>query len=248
MTDKPVALITGAAKRIGATLAQTLHASGYNIVIHYGTSEQDACALASKLNAQRPESAVTVQGNLCNHNDIQHVAKAAHQAWERLDVLINNASSFYPTPVGEITLADWESLVGSNVQGPLFLSQALTPALKQSGGCIVNMVDMHIARPLMNHSVYCLAKNGLASLTQSLAAELAPEIRVNGIGPGAILWPERELTETDKKQMLQSIPLKRLGKPEDIAQTALFLISAPYITGQILFVDGGRSIYTHASA
>ncbi|WP_414830579.1 pteridine reductase [Alteromonas sp. H39] len=248
MTDKPVALVTGAAKRIGAAIAQALHASGYNIVIHYGTSEQDALSLAEKLNAQRPDSAVTVQGDLRNHNDIQHLAKAAQDAWQRLDVLVNNASSFYPTPVGEITLDDWASLVGSNVQGPLFLSQALAPSLKQSGGCIVNMVDMHIARPLMQHSVYCLAKNGLASVTKSLATELAPEIRVNGIGPGAILWPERELSDSDKQQMLQSIPLNRLGTPEDIAQTALFLINAPYITGQILFVDGGRSIYTHASA
>ena len=248
MTDKPVALVTGAAKRIGAAIAQALHASGYNVVIHYGTSEQDAFSLAAKLNAQRPDSAVTVQGDLRNHNDIQHLAKTAQEAWQRLDVLVNNASSFYPTPVGDITLDDWTSLVGSNLQGPLFLSQSLADSLKQSGGCIVNMVDMHIARPLKQHSVYCLAKNGLASLTKSLAAELAPQVRVNGIGPGAILWPERELSDADKKQMLVSIPLNRLGTPEDIAQTALFLINAPYITGQILFVDGGRSIYTHASA
>lgn len=248
MTDKLVALVTGAAKRIGASIAQTLHSSGYNIVIHYSTSEQDATALAQELNARRSDSAITVQGDLCNHSDIQHLAIAAQQAWQRLDVLVNNASSFYPTPVGEITPDDWNSLVGSNVQGPLFLSQAVAQSLKQSGGCIVNMVDMHIARPLMRHSVYCLAKNALASLTKSLAAELAPQVRVNAIGPGAILWPERELSDADKQHMLESIPLERLGTPEDIAQTALFFINSPYITGQILFVDGGRSIYTHASA
>ena len=249
MTDSgPVALITGAAKRIGAAMATRLHSEGFRVIIHYGHSKDDAHILAQKLNDIRPESATCLQANLCDSEDVKALSENAVNVWGQLDVLVNNASSFYPTPIGSISEEDWLSLVGSNVKGPLFLSQALAPALRKAKGCIVNMVDMHIDRPLPKHSVYLLAKSGLASLTQSLAIDLAPDIRVNGIGPGAILWPEREMEDDEKDKLLSSIPLGELGKPEDIAKTLSFLISASYVTGQIIFVDGGRSLYTGASA
>ena len=249
MTDSgPVALITGAAKRIGAAMATRLHSEGFRVIIHYGHSKDDAHTLAQKLNDIRPESATCLQANLCDSEDVEALSEIAVNVWGQLDVLVNNASSFYPTPIGSISEEDWLSLVGSNVKGPLFLSQALAPALRKAKGCIVNMVDMHIDRPLPKHSVYLLAKSGLASLTQSLAIDLAPDIRVNGIGPGAILWPEREMEDDEKDKLLSSIPLGELGKPEDIAKTLSFLISASYVTGQIIFVDGGRSLYTGASA
>ncbi|WP_444843188.1 SDR family oxidoreductase [Alteromonas stellipolaris] len=267
----PVALITGAAKRIGATMAKTLHSAGYRVIVHYGHSAQDANALVNSLNNIRPNSAICLQADLCKLEDITRLAEQATapdafslgsstvhalgsdldssvQPANRIDVLINNASSFYPTPLGDISANDWQSLVGSNVQGPLFLSQALWPALKASHGCIINMVDMHIDRPLPHHTVYGLAKTALASITRSLAVEMAPEVRVNGIAPGAILWPERELEHDQKQRLLDSIPLGGLGSPEDIANTATFLISAKYITGQIIYVDGGRSLHTNASA
>ena len=249
MTDSgPVALITGAAKRIGAAMATRLHSEGFRVIIHYGHSKDDAHTLAQKLNNIRPESATCLQANLCDSEDVEALSENAVNVWGQLDVLVNNASSFYPTPIGSISEEDWLSLVGSNVKGALFLSQALAPALRKAKGCIVNMVDMHIDRPLPKHSVYLLAKSGLASLTQSLAIDLAPDIRVNGIGPGAILWPEREMEDDEKDKLLSSIPLGELGKPEDIAKTLSFLISASYVTGQIIFVDGGRSLYTGASA
>ena len=244
----PVALITGAAKRIGAAMACKLHSEGYRIIIHYGHSKDDALALAEKLNSQRADSATCLQANLCNSDEVNALAQKALDVWGHLDVLVNNASSFYPTPVGDISEDDWDSLVGSNVKGPLFLSQALAPALEAKKGCIINMVDMHIDRPLPKHSVYLIAKSGLASLTQSLAIDLAPNVRVNGIAPGAILWPEREMDDAEKDKLLSSIPLGELGTPEDIANTLSFLVSAPYITGQIIYVDGGRGLHTGASA
>ena len=270
--NSPVALITGAAKRIGATMAKTLHSAGSRVIIHYGHSAEDANALVNSLNAKRPNSAICLQADLCKLEDITRLAEQATapdafslgsntvhansnpeadssvKAKARIDVLINNASSFYPTPLGDISANDWQALVGSNVQGPLFLSQALWPTLKASNGCIINMVDMHIDRPLPHHTVYGLAKTALASITRSLAVEMAPEVRVNGIAPGAILWPERELEHDQKQRLLDSIPLGGLGSPEDIANTATFLISANYITGQIIYVDGGRSLHTNASA
>lgn len=244
----PVALITGAAKRIGATIANQLHSEGYRVIVHYDTSVNEAQTLVNTLNAKRPNSAQCVQANLCSHDEIEKLAKQALLEWNRLDLLVNNASSFYPTPVGSITENDWLSLVGSNLKGPLFLTQALAPELAKTNGSVINMVDMHIDRPLPKHSVYLLAKSGLASLTKSLATELAPNVRVNGIGPGAILWPERTMEESEKQKLIDTIPLGRLGSPKDIADTVCFFINAPYITGQILYVDGGRSLYTSASA
>lgn len=265
--NPPVALITGAAKRIGATMARTLHSAGYRVIVHYGHSAEHANALVNALNAIRPNSAACLQADLCKLDDITRLAQQAtapnvfdvdteqparedcsDNSATGINVLINNASSFYPTPLGNISASDWQALVGSNVQGPLFLSQALWPALKANNGCIINMVDMHIDRPLPHHTVYGLAKTALASITRSLAVEMAPEVRVNGIAPGAILWPERELELDQKQRLLDSIPLGGLGSPEDIANTATFLISANYITGQIIYVDGGRSLHTNASA
>lgn len=246
-TTAPVALITGAAKRIGATIATQLHLQGYRVIVHYGSSADEAQALVDKLNSQRPSSAQCLQANLCEPEDIDALAKDAADIWGRVDVLVNNASSFYPTPFGDIKESDWLSLVGSNVKGPLFLTQALAPELAKTKGVVINMVDMHIDRPLPQHSVYILAKSGLASLTRSLATELAPNVRVNGIGPGAILWPERAMETAEKQKLIDTIPLGALGSPQDIANAVLFLIDASYITGQILYVDGGRSLYTSAS-
>jgi pteridine reductase len=240
----PVALVTGAAKRIGLAMATSLHQRGYNLVVHYGQSESLATSAVAKFNQGRPNSAVAISANLENIDEVQNLAQQSIAAWGRIDVLINNASSFYPTPLGNIKQKDWMSLVGSNVQGPLFLSQALASSLKAQQGCIINMVDMHIDRPLANHSVYSLAKGALATLTKSLAIEMAPDVRVNGIAPGAILWPERPLSEPEKQAMLDSIPMGTLGSCADITHAMAYLLSASYVTGQILYVDGGRSLHT----
>lgn len=246
--NRPVAVITGGARRIGAQLVRQLYARGFRIVLHYRTSKADAQTLINELSAIENTDIALVQADLCHVDAATRISEFALQAFGRVDVLINNASAFYPTPVGEITEHDWQQLLGSNVQGPLFLTQALAPALKQHNGCIINLTDIHIQRPLPGHSVYCLAKSALASLTQSLAQELAPYVRVNAISPGAILWPDRALSEEQKAAMLTSIPLGRLGTPDAIAQAMLFLIDADYITGQILNIDGGRSISSNAYA
>ncbi|WDT87675.1 pteridine reductase [Alteromonas sp. 009811495] len=247
-TTAPVALITGAAKRIGAAIATKLHAQGFNVIIHYGQSRLEAEALVESLNTIRPDSAESLSADLCRVSEVQQLADKAQNVWGYIDVLVNNASSFYPTPVGEINEDDWTSLVGSNLKGPLFLSQALAQTLIQRKGAIINMIDMHIDRPLPKHSVYLLAKSGLASLTRSLATELAPHVRVNGIGPGAILWPDRALSDEEKQALIDTIPLGALGREQDISDTLWFLVNAPYITGQILYVDGGRSLYSSACA
>ena len=242
----PVALVTGAAKRIGKQLAITLHTAGYRVIIHYNQSCNDAEALASQLNDISPNSAATVGGSLIHTDAIQQVATDALSAFKRLDILINNASAFYPTEVTKATPDDWQQLMGSNAKGPYFLTQALLSALQQNHGQIINMIDMHVDRPLPNHSIYCMAKSALKTMTKALALEFAPHIRVNGIAPGAILWPERPLADDQQQALLNSIPAKRLGSVEDIAQTALFLINANYVTGQIIYVDGGRSLVPNA--
>lgn len=244
-TDTPVALITGSARRIGAQLSRRLHANNYRVVIHYLNSETEAKALADELNAERADSAIALKADLNKPGEIDALAKAAVQQWQRLDVLINNASSFYPTPVGQASPEQWDDLINSNLKAPFFLTQALVPALREAGGCVLNIADIHADRPLKNHPIYCAAKAGNVMLTKSLARELAPEIRVNGIAPGAILWPEHsgEFNDFDKQKILSKIPLERHGDPSDIAETALFLITrAPYITGQIISVDGGRTL------
>lgn len=241
----PVALITGGARRIGAEIARQLHAAGFNIVLHCNSSVDDAESLADALNSQRPESVQVMVADLCKLDEVNSLASRALAQWGRMDALINNASTFYPTLVGEITEQDWDDLMGTNLKAPLFLSQALAPALAETQGCIINLADVHGERPLSGHPVYCAAKAGNIMLTKSLAKELAPRVRVNGIAPGAILWPENEgeLSEENKNKILRKISLRRLGSPMDIARTILFLVTdAPYITGQIIAVDGGRSL------
>ena len=238
-----VVLITGAARRIGAAIATRLHNSGADVAVHYRGSADAATELVRKLNAQRPGSAALFEADLV---DIASLADLVDEitTWRgRLDVLVNNASSFYPTPPGEITEAHWDDLIGSNLKAPLFLSQAALPELRKSGGTIINIVDIHAQRPLRNHTIYGSAKAGLAMLTRSLAKDLAPDVRVNGVSPGAILWPEDDMGDATKDAILEQIPLARAGDPDDVAACVLYLArDATYVTGQIIAVDGGRSI------
>ena len=237
------ALITGAARRIGAEISRMLHAEGMNIVIHYRSSKDEAEALCNELNALRADSAIIRQADLLNVSECNNLVHKAADYWGELNALVNNASSFYPTPVGEITEAHWDDLMGSNLKAPLFLSQAASPYLVKTRGNIINIVDIHGFRPMKLHPVYCIAKAGLAMLTQSLARELGPEIRVNGVAPGAILWPESELDSQLQQDILERTALKRQGEPKDIATTVRFLIrDANYITGQVIPVCGGRSL------
>ena len=236
-------LITGGARRVGAVIARTLHAAGANLVVHYRRSASEAAQLADELNGRRAKSVVTLQMDLMEIGRLPALIDFAQRSFGTLDVLVNNASSFYPTPIGEITPAAWDDLIGSNLKVPLFLSQAAAPALRKSRGLIVNIVDIHSLRPLRNYTVYCAAKAGLHMLTRSLAKELGPEVRVNGISPGPVLWPEGQSDTAARDQIVESTILKRMGTPEDIAQTLLFFAtSAPFVTGQILAVDGGRSV------
>ena len=242
-TTAKTALVTGGSKRIGATTVRLLHEAGYNLVIHCRLSRQSADSLAEELNKNRVDSARVIQGDLNDETIYNNLIEQAFKCWNRLDVLVNNASSFYPTPVGSITMDDWHNLINSNMKAPLFLAQAAAPYLKQTQGNIINMLDVHAQRPMKEHPVYCAAKAGLAMLTMSLAKELGPNIRVNGVAPGAILWPDNEMPEHTKKLILERTSLKKAGDPIDIAKTILFLVrDAHYITGQIIAVDGGRTI------
>jgi pteridine reductase len=238
-----VVLITGGARRVGAEIARTLHAAGANVLIHYRSSAAAAIALADDFNKIRAHSAAIHAAHLLNAEAPEKLVAAALLEFGRLDILINNASNFYPTPVGTITVPQWDDLLGSNLKAPLFLSQAAAPSLRAQRGLIINMIDIHALRPLKAYPVYSTAKAGLAMLTRSLARELGPEIRVNGIAPGPVLWPDGEMDEALKQEIIEKTALKRHGTPRDIARTALFLArDAPYITGQIIAVDGGRSI------
>lgn len=233
--------MTGAARRIGAMVARTLQREGATVVIHYKDSGDEAKALQAELNAQRQGSCLLLQADLLATAQFPQLISALVEQTGRLDILINNASSFYPTPLGSIQEQQWEDLMGTNLKAPLFLSQAALPYLRQSQGVIINMADVHGLRPLPEFSVYCTAKAGLIMLTQVLARELGPSIRVNGIAPGAILWPERPISEGQRAELLAKTALERMGSPEDIARTVLFLVrDAPYITGQVIAVDGGR--------
>ncbi len=240
------ALVTGAAKRIGARFVRRLHERGASVIIHYRHSDTAAWQLCDELNAHRQDSAQTVRADLSDHQCYETLVKTAAGFWGRLDILVNNASSFYPTPIGQVTHNDWEDLFASNLKAPFFLAQAATEYLRQSKGVIVNLADIHGQKPLANHPVYCSAKAGLIMLTQSLAKELAPDIRVNAIAPGSILWPEGDaaLSGDSKERVIEQIALKRLGDPEDLASLLLYLSSdaGSYITGQVIAVDGGRSL------
>ena len=240
-----VALITGGARRVGAQIARTLHAHGMNLIIHYRSSSDDARALQAELERQRPKSVTLVKGDLLNVAQLPDIVNTAAAAFSRLDVLVNNASSFYPTPLGQATEAQWDDLFGTNLKAPFFLAQAAAPHLQKTQGCIVNIADIHADRPIKRYPIYCMAKAGVVMLTKSLARDLAPDVRVNAIAPGTIMWPEgeAELSEVQKQEMLRRIPMQRSGGPEDIARTVLFLIrDAGYINGQVIAVDGGRTV------
>lgn len=238
-----VALVTGSGRRIGAEIVRKLHAEGMRVIVHYRGSKQAATAVAEELNSLRIDSAATVSFDLHDTDQLPTFAQQVIDIWGRLDVLVNNASTFYPTPIQEITPQQWEDLVGINLKAPLFLSKALAAELKLRAGNIVNIVDIHAQRPLKGYTAYSVAKAGLGMLTKSLARELAPAVRVNGVAPGAILWPEVEAYEPIHQEIIERTALKREGHPRDIAATVWFLISASdYITGQIIAVDGGRTL------
>jgi len=243
LVDK-VALITGAARRVGAEIARHLHDQGMNLALHYRQSNKEAQRLQHELLEIRPDSVILVQADLMNHAKLCSLIKPCTQTWGRLDAIINNASSFYPTPLGTITERHWDELMGSNLKAPLFLAQAAESVLRQHNGSLINITDIHADRPLKNHCVYSAAKAGLAMLTKSLARDLGPEVRVNAIAPGAILWPEHDLDDLTKRRIVSSTALKRRGNPADIALAVVYLLrDANYMTGQTLTIDGGRSLH-----
>ncbi|TMG75237.1 MAG: pteridine reductase [Betaproteobacteria bacterium] len=239
-----VVLVTGGAKRVGAAIARRLHREGANLMLHYRGSEREANALRGELNAARADSVALVQADLLDLAGLSEIVRNTVNRFERLDALVNNASTFFPTPVGEMTQATWESLISANLRAPLFLSQAAAPHLKKTGGTIVNITDIHAERPLKNYVIYSVAKAGLVGLTRSLARELGPEVRVNGVAPGAIIWPEDgSWDDLTRQRIVSHTVLRRTGDPDDVARAVYYLIAeAPYVTGEIIAVDGGRSI------
>jgi len=241
--DRPVALITGAARRVGAVIAHTLHAAGFDLALHYRHSADEARALAGALEAQRPGSSLLVPADLADLAALPVLVERVLAHYGRLDALVNNASAFFPTPLGAATPSQWNELFASNAQAPFFLSQAALPALREARGGIVNLIDIYAERPLADHALYCMAKAALAAMTRSLALDLAPEVRVNGVAPGAVLWPSDGKPYADQQAMLARTPLQRAGTPEDVANTVRWLLcDAPFVTGQIIRVDGGRTL------
>lgn len=244
--DLPVALVTGAARRIGARIAEYLHGQNFRVIIHYHRSAEDAESLCQVLNKRRPESAWATKADLDDIGAIQSLASTAVKLWGRLDCLVNNASSFFPTPLATANEQQWQQLISRNLRGPFFLCQAVSDELIRRRGAIVNIADIHATRPLDRHSIYCIAKAGNIMLTKTLAKELAPRVRVNGIAPGVILWPENNPAEHSgeiQSTIIKKIPLKRMGNPDDIARLTGFLITeASYITGQTITVDGGKHL------
>ena len=235
--------ITGAAKRIGKEIALTYMKLGWNIIIHYNSSKHEADELASEINRVNHNTAITVQGNLDVKEDVEKIIKRVLVAFPTIDLLINNASTFYPTPIEEISEDHWEKLIGSNLKGPMFLIKGLGEKLKESEGSIINITDTNLSKGVANFSIYSAAKAGLEAITKGLARELAPEIKVNAIAPGAMLEPpDITWTEEQKNKVIDSIPLKRMGSEKDIAEAVKFLAESDYITGQIIKVDGGRSL------
>ena len=238
------ALVTGGARRLGAAIARRLHGAGAAVLVHYRDSDADATALVAELNAMRAKSAAKVKAELLAPIAPRALVGAALDSFGRLDVLVNNASTFFPVPMGQIEPSHWEELVGSNLRAPLFICQEAAPELAKQAGCIVNIVDIHAERPLKGYPVYSIAKAGLAAMTRSLAVELAPQVRVNGVAPGAIAWPEDgQFDPAERERVVATTPLARVGSPGDIAQAVHFLACATYVTGQIIAVDGGRSIF-----
>ncbi len=244
----PAILVTGAARRVGADIARSLHEAGARLILHYRTAKKEAQALADELNCIRPGSAFCVAADLCMPDQLSDLIEITLSHFGRLDALVNNASAFYATPLGTIDEKAWHDLIGSNLKGPLFLSQAAASPLRMTRGAIVNITDIHAERPLKNYPLYCAAKAGLLGLTRALALELAPEVRVNAVAPGPIEWPmgqaASDFDEAARATILNRTLLQRQGSPADIARTVRFLLfDAPYITGQVIPVDGGRSIY-----
>ncbi len=242
-TSAKTILITGGAKRIGRQIALTMHDAGHNVVIHYRSSSSAAASLVNQLNETRTDSAIAIQGDLLDIACIPGMIRECIQQYGRLDALINNASSFYPTPIELLEDDFWNDLVGSNLKAPAFLAKHSAKHLREFGGSIINIVDIHAKNPMANHPIYCSAKAGLEMLTKALARDLAPDIRVNAVSPGAILWPEQPSGEDTQAEVIKKIPLQRMGEPEDIANMVRFLVDeAHYVTGQIIAVDGGRSV------
>ena len=240
---KKTIFITGAAKRIGKEIALCFSEMGWNIIIHYNSSKNDAQVLSDEINGTNPDSAITVQGNLDVKEDVEKVINEVRDAFPTIDLLINNASTFYPTPIEDISEEHWDKLVGSNLKGPLFLTKGLKDKLKESKGSIINITDTNLSKGVANYSIYSAAKAGLESITKGLARELAPDIKVNAIAPGAMLEPpDVTWTEEQKSKVISSIPLNRMGSEKDISEAVKFLAKSNYITGQIIKVDGGRSL------
>ncbi len=237
-------LITGAAKRIGAVCARLLHEEGCNVFLHYRSSKKEAMELCYELNQIRADSAYMMQADLLNSCELEALVNEACMAWGAIDVLINNASSFYPTAMTDVTENQWDELIGCNLKAPFFLAKALSGTLAKNKGCIVNIADIHAERGLKGYPIYSIAKAGLVAMTKILAKELGPSIRVNAVAPGAILWPEKELCEQEKHEILQRVALRRNGDPSDIAKAVWFLIKdAEYMTGQVITIDGGRTLF-----
>jgi len=243
--DGKVVLVTGGARRVGAAICRRMHAAGAGLLLHYRASALEANALQAELNARRDGSVALGQADLLRLPAVVELVQAARERFGRLDAVINNASSFYATPIGEISERAWDDLVGTNLRAPLFLAQAAAPELRKARGCIVNIIDIHAELPMPNYSVYTAAKGGLLALTRALARDLGPEVRVNGVAPGTILWPEDENwgDEVARQRIISRTVLKRIGEPDDVARAVEFLVAAaPYITGQVIAVDGGRSV------
>ena len=237
-------LITGAAKRIGAACARLLHEEGCNVFLHYRSSKKEAMELCYELNQIRADSAYMMQADLLNSCELEALVNEACMAWGAIDVLINNASSFYPTAMTDVTENQWDELIGCNLKAPFFLAKAVSGTLAKNKGCIVNIADIHAERGLKGYPIYSIAKAGLVAMTKILAKELGPSIRVNAVAPGAILWPEKELCEQEKHEILQRVALRRNGDPSDIAKAVWFLIKdAEYMTGQVITIDGGRTLF-----
>ncbi|GAA5083167.1 pteridine reductase [Lysobacter panacisoli] len=237
----PVALVTGAARRIGATIARTLHGAGYDVALHYRSSDAEARALAGELERVRPGSTLLLQADLSEFDRLPELIAHTVGRFGRLDALVNNASTFTPTPIGTVTPTQWDALFASNARAPFFLAQAAAPHLQATGGAIVNLGDLYAERPLRGHAIYCMAKAALLMMTRSLALELGPKVRVNAVSPGAILWPEERTDTSAQEAMLARTPLGRTGTPEEVAEAVRWLLQdASYSTGQVLHLDGGR--------
>ena len=242
--SRPAALVTGAARRVGATIARHLHAAGYDVALHARRSHAELDALIASLEAKRPRSTLALDADFENVDSLPPLVEKAIARFGRLDALVNNASAFYPTPVGTATAAQWDELFAANARAPFFLSQAAAPHLAKRHGSIVNLVDIYAERPLARHPVYSMSKAAIAAMTRALAIDLAPDVRVNGVAPGAVLWPENGKNDADRAALVERTPLKRVGSPDDVASAVLWLVrDAPFVTGEIIRVDGGRHLW-----